>query len=34
MKCSNCGSVNIEKGILTTGGIYAETIGLKYRGDR
>lgn len=33
MKCSNCGSVNIEKGILTTGGIYAETIGLKYRGD-
>ncbi|MCJ0408531.1 hypothetical protein ACWJVF_00890 [Clostridioides difficile] len=32
MKCSNCGSVNIEKGILTTGGIYAETIGLKYVG--
>lgn len=33
MKCPNCGSENIEIGILTTGGIYAETIGLKYIGD-
>lgn len=33
MKCFNCGSVNIEKGILIIGGIYVEIIGLKYRGD-